>query len=138
MAAVCPGVIVARKRLVTAGFEDGRESWIERQVPVREEKGRRVPNEPSRTPRFYESKLRRKAIRIARGRERLLRQNCRSSVMSVSQLILRTKTSHHYIRPKLSNHPNHVGKNLVVIPDPQGLLCRLGKSEIDCSREKLL
>ena len=56
----------------------------------------------------------------------------------MSQLILGTKTSHHYIRPKLPDHPNHVGKNFVVIPDPQGLLSRLGKSEIDRSREELL
>src|SRR5207249_3978367 len=101
-------VSFAQKRIVTAGFQDCQAGWIERQVSVREKKGRCVPNEPSRAPWFYESKLRRKAIRIARGRERLPRQNRRSSVMSVSQLILRTKTSHHYIWPKLSMHPNQL------------------------------
>src|SRR4029077_275630 len=105
---------------------------------VRKEKWRRVPNQPRRAPRFHESQLLWRTLRVDRGRERFLRQNRRRRMMTVRQLILRTKTCHHYIRPKLPNHPNHVGKNLVVIPDPQSLLRRLGKSKIDRSREEVV
>src|SRR5437588_6309617 len=103
----------------------------------------RIPNPPPaprrpRPPWFYETQLLRKTLRVARGRERLLRQNRRCRVMTVRQMILRTEASHDDIRSKPPDHPNHIGKNLVVIPDPQGLLRRLGESEINRSREKLL
>ena len=53
--------------------------------------------------------------------------------MAVRQLILRTEARHDYIRSELPDHPNYIGQNLVMIPDPHAFFSRLRKPEIDSS-----
>ena len=65
----------AEKRIVPARFQNGQTSWIERKVSVRKEKWRRVPNEPRRAPRLYESQLLWKTIWVTGGRKCFPRQN---------------------------------------------------------------
>src|ERR1700746_2301131 len=57
--------------------------------------------------------------------------------MAMRQLILRTETRHDYIRPKIPNHPNDIGQNLVVAPEAHRLFGRFGKAEIECACEEL-
>src|SRR5262245_12856452 len=68
------GVRFSQKRIVTARFQNSQTRWIERKVAVLKEKWRRVPNQPRRLPRFYESQLLWKTLWIASGRECFLRQ----------------------------------------------------------------
>ena len=128
----------AEKRIVTAGFQNGQAGRVEWKIPVRKEKGRRVPNQPRRLPRLHESQLLRETIRVGGGCECFARQNRRRRVMAMRQLILRTKARHNYIGAKLPDDPHDVSKNFVVIPDAHRFVSRLRKPEIDCSREKLL
>ena len=58
--------------------------------------------------------------------------------MAMRQLILGTKTCHHHVWSELSDHPNHIGQNFVVIPDAHRFVSRFGKPEVGCSREELL
>src|ERR1041385_221057 len=58
--------------------------------------------------------------------------------MAVCLFILGSEARHDYIRTKSSDDPHDVSKNLVMIPEAQCLFSRFRKSEIGCSREKLL
>src|SRR6266545_2278480 len=50
-------VCFSEKRTVPARFQNSQTCRIERKVAIGKEKWRRVPNQPRRGPRFYESQL---------------------------------------------------------------------------------
>src|ERR1700757_974104 len=58
--------------------------------------------------------------------------------MAVRLLILGTEARYDHIRSEIPNDPHHISENFVVIPDPQRLISRLGKTEIDRSGKELL
>ena len=68
-------VRLSEKRIVTARFQNGQTRWIERKVPVRKEKWRRVPNQSRRLPWLHESQLLWKTIWITGSREGFSREN---------------------------------------------------------------
>src|SRR3954447_23759774 len=57
--------------------------------------------------------------------------------MAMSLLIVGTEAGDYYIRPEISDHPDDVSENFVVIPDSQGFVSRFRKSEVERSREEL-
>src|SRR5215472_357509 len=58
-------------------------------------------------------------------------------MMAMRQLILRAEARHDYVRPKIPDDPDHVCKNLVVIPETQRFFSCFGKPEIGRSCEEL-
>src|SRR2546423_440285 len=58
--------------------------------------------------------------------------------MAMRLLILRTEASDYHIRPEISDHPDDVSENFVVLPDSQRFVSRFRKPEVVRSREELL
>ena len=128
----------AEKRAESAGLEGRQASRIERKIPILEKERRSVPDDPGRFPNFDGSELFRKALRIARGLERLPSQDRGCGVMSVRFVVVRTETGDDHVGFPFSNCPDDVGENFVTVPDPQGFRGALRKTEIDGAGEKLL